>query len=70
MNGFLGQWGVEVEHPSSVVRACVSQLPVGKCGAINNPIFVYVLVIVRVAYIVVFGLDLGSHRTVIVYSSL
>ncbi|KAK1300727.1 hypothetical protein QJS10_CPB13g00999 [Acorus calamus] len=21
MNGFLGQWGVEVEHPSSVVRA-------------------------------------------------
>ncbi|KAK1322879.1 hypothetical protein QJS10_CPA02g00890 [Acorus calamus] len=48
----------------------VSQLSVSKCGAVSNPIFVYVLVIVRVTYVVVFGLDLGSHRTVMVYSSL
>ncbi|KAK1303630.1 hypothetical protein QJS10_CPB11g00668 [Acorus calamus] len=48
----------------------VSQLSVGKCGSVSNLIFVYVLVIVCVAYVVVFGLDLGSHRTVMVYSSL
>ncbi|KAK1292862.1 hypothetical protein QJS10_CPB17g01835 [Acorus calamus] len=44
-------------------------LSVGEYEVVSNPIFfVYVLVIVRVAHMILIRLDLDSHRIVIVYS--
>ncbi|KAK1307772.1 hypothetical protein QJS10_CPA09g01187 [Acorus calamus] len=39
-------------------------------GCQQSYLFVYVLVIVHVAPMILFGLDLDSHRTVIMYSGL